>query len=245
MGLFSDYLEQLRENSNFDICLVIPYKTAPFQTAVIPTFNAGRAVKEQLTQNHVWNQAFAEQVKMLLNAENYEQQYISSLYLMNRCVFRQNQLRQLLNTYRFKTIEVIDTINEYIELIEHSMEYAHERLVEAKCHIDATKCAVAYVLDDIAEKSVTLLTLLDSLFYYLSVIANTNDSHFVQAFFEDVSFLIQEILPNQANGKKPKEICKEYFEENFHPTYGIDTCENCGKKLYRECPYCFNCYERN
>lgn len=226
MGLISDYLEQNRENSNFDICLVRPQSKALLHgsSTCLPTSNTG-------------------QTEALIKTENYEQQYTSSLYFMNRCIFRQKQLLQLRREHQFVTAEVNDTIQEYIELVRCSMEYAQERITKVKSHIQDTFTLPVYDFDESAETPVALLTLVDSLFYYLSVTATNDDSRFVQALFGDISVLIKQLDPVGTEGKKAKQICRDFYEENYSPTYGIETCENCGIKLYKQCPhYCFHCF---
>lgn len=220
MGLISDYLEQCRENSNFDICLVIPKREElpdmrfPFK----PAFITGPIAK-------------------------YEQQFASSLNLLNRCIFREKQLLRIQRDHQFETPEVKDTIQEYLELVRCSMKYAQERITEAKSHIQNPSNLLIHDFDENAEASIAFVTLLDSLFYYLSATASNDDSHFVQALFGDLAILIKQLDPVGTEGKKAKQICKDYYEKNYSPTYGIETCENCGAKLYQQCPhYCFHCF---
>ena len=245
MGLISDYLERNRENSNFDICLVLPQSKvlSHTQSSYWSASNAGQVAKEEQKRNREWQLAFVQQAEGLINTENYEQQYTSSLNLLNRCIFRQKQLLQIRRDHQFVTPEVNDTIQEYIELVRYSMEYARERVTEAKSHIQNTSNLLPHDFDESAETSIALVTLVDSLFYYLSVTASNDDSHFVQELFGDISVLIKQLDPVGTEGKKAKQICSDFYEENYSPTYGIETCENCGAKLYKQCPhYCFHCF---
>lgn len=240
MGLSSDILESIRENSYYDPCLVLP--SSPY--ASIPCPPVGGFPENCPTEKENFLLAISKQIESRINSQYYGKQYASSLSLINCCVFKQNCLRRLLHLRKFETVEVSDTIREYIDLIEYSIEYARNRLAEAKAHLDVTPPAESD-FEELTERNVTLASLLDSLFLYLTTSAITDNSRFVHSFFNDVAFIIQQMSTNQLNKTKSKDICREFYEKNYHPSYGIDTCENCGMKLYKECPYCFNCYERN
>lgn len=245
MGLISDYLEQHRENASFDICLVLPQSKEFSRTraSCASAFKVSQAAKAEQARNRDWQLAFVQQAEALIDAENYEQQFISSLDLLNRCIFRQKQLLQIRRDYVFATPEVNDTIQEYIELVRCSMEYAQERVTEAKSRLTNTPDLLTCDFDEHAETSIALVTLVDSLFYYFSVTASNDDSHFVQALFGDIAVLIRQLDPVGTKGKKAKQICRGYYEENYAPTYGIETCVNCGARLYQQCPhYCFHCF---
>ena len=114
MGLISDYLERNRENLNFDICLVLPQSKVLSNTrsSCWSSFDAGQIAKEELKRNREWQLAFVQQAEVLIKTEDYEQQYISSLNLLNRCIFRQKQLLQIRRNHQFETPEVNDTIQE-------------------------------------------------------------------------------------------------------------------------------------
>lgn len=239
MGLISDYLEQNRENSNFDICLVLSQCGMSYHSE----FSLNRKMKESSRRNQEWQLAFDQQAKTLVKADNYEQQYMSSLYLLNRCIFREKQLLQIQRNYQFITAEVKDTIQEYISLIRNSMSMAQRRITEAKSYIHNTPNLINYDLNENTEAAIVPKILLNSLFYYLSVTAIYDDSHYVQMLFRDISILIKELDPVGSRGKKAKQICSDFYEKQYHPTYGIETCENCGEKLYQQCPhYCFHCF---
>ena len=73
MGLISDYLEQNRENSNFDICLVLSQCGMSYHSE----FSLNRKMKESSRRNQEWQLAFDQQAKMLIKADDYEQKYVS------------------------------------------------------------------------------------------------------------------------------------------------------------------------
>ena len=87
------------------------------------------------------------------------------------CIFRQKQLLQIRRNHVFATPEVNDTIQEYTELVRCSMEYAQERVAEAKSHLSDASNLLTRNFDENVETSIALVTLVDSLFYYLSVTA--------------------------------------------------------------------------
>ena len=124
------------------------------------------------------------------------------------------------------------------------MKYAEDNLREAKQHLE-TIPSYSERSNEVPDMDIILYTLLDNIFIFLTEVAEFDDSQFLQELFLDVSLLIKHFDEYKGVTKKPKEICRDYYERNFNPTKGIETCDNCGAKLYNECSYCFNCFERS
>ena len=232
MGILSDILEFNRENSRIDPCMFIPvsrnaenawWKNYCQYNRVSTNENNGKKTKKSKT-------------------EKYEKEYLSYRCLIDSCLYREKQLLALPREYHFVTETVNDAIQEYLLIVRNNREYAQEHLENAKKHL---KQIPAYHFPAMNEDmKIPVESLLYTIFSYLSYTATFDDSHLLQEIFTDTAKLICIIEP-EMTGQKPKIICKKYYEEIFHPSYGIKRCENCGQPIFEECPYCFNCFERN
>lgn len=243
VGLISDYLEQNKEAASYDICLIIP-RTKYTTGMYVPTTDGNPMDHQAMEDKQNWKQDFTDQAKFLHDAEMYGQMYSDAHTLINRCLYREKQLLAIQKDFDFATHIVRDTIVEYLALIHENMQYASGLLVEAKHHIKNSRIS-QFDLNEAEENKIAVSTLLNSVCTFLASSATFNESEYIHAIFHDIALLVGTLPEYDVIAKKAKDICRIYFEDIFHPTYGIDTCENCGRKLYKEIPYCFNCYERN
>lgn len=238
MGLISDYLEQNREKASDEQCLFLPRDDSRHVTYV--EYSGSCSYRADTEPS--WQQELSAQAALVSQTEQSEKRYLSALGIIDRCMYRQKILFGLLHDPGPATFVVSDTIKEYIAIIDRSKAYAIEQMEAVKMLLP--ELPVQRVNFDAGQERLdTLSTLLRSLYYYLCVNADINDSCFVRTLFSDMAALIQQASPDLCKYSAAKDICRTYFEENYNPTYCIEVCENCGRKLYRECPhYCFTCF---
>lgn len=229
MGLFSDYLEKNRDAWPFDPCLVIHSSGETEST---------RKFYNDLTFYPNHDNTFSEQILFLSS----EQAYVSAHKTLDMCLYREKQLLALKRNYKFSTYVVKDTIDEYLFLVKNGYNDAIEQLKRAK---EQMGYIPKYIFDveESPEDAVPITTLLNSLFYYLTSTIDFDTSHFLSDIFDDVSVLINMLEPVTSD-MAAKDICKSYYEKTFHPTLGNQSCSNCGMPLFKEFPYCFNCFMR-
>lgn len=237
MGILSDILEFNRENSKIDPCMFIPAS----RNAESAWWNNYCEYNHFLTNKND-DEKIKNKKSKNLKIEKYEKEYLSYRYLIDNCLYREKQLLALQNEYHFATETVNNAIQEYLLIVRNNLEYAQERLANAKKQLKQ----IPNYHFSMKEKDIQIPveSLLYAIFDYLSYTATFDDSHLLQEIFEDTAKLICRIEP-EMTGQKPKIICKKYYEATFHPSYGIKRCENCGQPIFEECPYCFNCFERN
>ena len=237
MGLLSDYIEKLRENSKCDpILLSIPTKrnqprSSWHTTGFIEALKAKPTTSKPLTASSK-------------TTDSYSALYLSSRTLLDLCIFREQQLLSLQRKGNFSFYVVQDTIEEYISLVRQTMQNCIHTITQAKQHLNTIPTIQAEI-NEVTEREVAVRILVDTLFLYLQNDADFDHSHNTQLAFSDLAFLITELNDFNTAEKKPKEICQTYYERAFTPTYESHLCQNCEKPLYKGFPYCFNCFERN
>jgi len=241
MGLYSDILESNRERGFVDPCMFI-HKSKHSVDHYLPLWHHYCDINPKSQQRNR-NSDFSSQVQALQCMNIAEKTYISFRYLLDMCIYREKQLLALKNHCKFTTHLVNDAVNEYLSIVRESWIQAVSEVTDAKKLLKSTP-TYTFSVDDDAEKEIPVITILDSLFHYLSATAEFDDSQFLQAVFIDMSKLISLVRIN-TYGKKPKDICREYYESTFQPSFGIARCENCGEPLYTGWHYCFNCFERS
>lgn len=240
MGIYSDLLEKNREYHLIDPCMFIGQSgsSVNWYSLLWKHFCEVDNCHSQLQ-----NQEFSNQARILHNISEDEKKYLSLRYLIDISLYREKQLLSLNNNHRFCSHIVNNTIDEYLSVIRESYHRATKEYEYVKKHLQIIP-EYSFSINEKSEKNVLIVTLLDNLFYYLSNDAEFTDSHLLQSLFIDISQLII-LIDENLKTKKPKEICRYYYEKTFHPTFGIDRCDNCDEPLYKECPYCFNCFVRS
>ena len=241
MGIYSDTLEYNREHNSIDPCMYINVSNYSHDCYIPLWEHYCREDSIALAQQR--DSAFSAQVNELMRLSVAEKKYLSFHYLLDICIYREKQLLELKNHQQFSTHLVIDAIDEYISIVRESLQHAITEITSAKQALHQLP-AYSFEVDDSVEREVPIRTLVDNLFRYLSSVADFDDSQLLQSLFVDMSKLIGLIVPDISR-KKPKIVCREYYERTFHPKSGIARCENCGEPLYAGCPYCFNCFERS
>lgn len=250
MGITSDILEFNRERALIDPCMFI-HKSKHSVTNYTPLWlhycgvgtKSQGATKSYISEAEMRDREFTAQVRELQRMSEAEKTYISFHYLLDICIYREKQLLALKNQLSISTHLVNDAIDEYIAIVRESWQHAANEMGEAKKCLDKLP-NYTFCVDDDAEREVPVVTLLESLFYHLAATAEFDDSQLLQAVFIDISQLIKVVNMNTV-GKKPKEICREYYVSAFQPSFGIARCDNCGEPLYDGFHYCFNCFERS
>ena len=236
MGLISDILEHNREIYAHDPCMV--YRGVGNTTALYLRLDELSRQAEQTPAEVNWSIQLPKSGK---SSRQQAEKYEKILSLQDNCVYREKLLCYLRNNNSFKTAVVQDVLSEYLTLLCNTRDTLNEVLQHAKQQ--NISLHHTFIGDEEGETKILLQTLLKTLFYYLSHIANSDDTRFLQFLFSDMAVLIRLLEPDNKY-KFPKEVCRDYYERNFQPSYGIECCENCKMPLYRECPYCFKCFVR-
>ena len=241
MGIYSDILEFNREKGLVDPCMFI-HRSKHSVDHYMPLWLHYCSADSTSQKTKKLND-FSAQAQELQRMSDAEKAYISFHYLLDICIYREKQLLEIKNRLNLTTHLVNDAINEYLSIVRESWQHAATEISEAKRYLKKLP-NYTFCVDEDAEKSIPISSLLESLFYYLSSNADFDDSQFLQAVFIDISQLIKLVKVN-TYGKKPKEICREYYESTYQPSFGISRCDNCGEPLYEGFHYCFNCFERS
>lgn len=245
-GVFEEYRESIQARGGEDPALALDFyakRNSKFEKIPYKPLWDRYCTSESAVKRKDSNEEYATQIRMLQSMTDWEKAYISYHYLLDICIYREKQLFALKHQHNFETFLIKDTIDEYISVVQETWQNAATEIEVARKHLKLIP-QYSFTVDDEAEKSVPITTLLDSLFHYLTTTADFDDSHFLQAVFVDLSKLIVLVQEN-TYGKQPKVICREYYESTFQPTFGIARCDNCGEPLFSQCPYCFNCFERS
>ena len=214
--------------------------TLDFVKAIGQMETVSRSAAGQLSE---MKQAFVDFSLQYKQMSDAEKAYISFHYLLDICIYREKQLLEIKNRLNLTTHLVNDAIDEYLSIVRESWQHAATEISDAKRYLKKLP-NYSFCVDEDIEKPIPVTSLLESLFHYLSSSADFDDSQFLQAVFIDISQLIKLVNVN-TYGKKPKVICKEYYESTYRPTFGISRCDNCGEPLYDGFHYCFNCFERS
>ena len=255
MGLFSDYLEKLRESSDFDPCMVLP---SSGYSGFYPSYNKYSANNTHLdtrirltsynshsnrTASHPDHCVVTQGTDSVVYVD-YQTLYQQAYMLHKQCVLREKHLLQIKNSVNLKTYVSKDLLDEYLLTVRENMSYAHDTFCDAREKIPSN-IAIQRDIEIPDDNHIAVAIMVDALFYYLTSVADFDDSQFTKNLFSDIALLIGSSTTSQKKENRAKDICRSYFEQKYHPTFGIDKCDNCGAPLYRECRYCFNCFERS
>ena len=71
------------------------------------------------------------------------------------------------------------------------------------------------------------------------------DRYLFKKMVKDVSVLMHELIPDSVDDSlTDKKQVETYFGKHCNVIKGIEVCQNCGRPIFKSIPYCFNCYDR-
>ena len=235
MGLFSDILEECRNQAvDYDPCL--------FPTGMLfyPTERRQKVkniLAEYHTESFLHNNNEALRKKLIEQAqalENMKCTYLLSekilLGLLNSEKFKSDlttsKLRRLQQDLQKSYKTVCDTISEI-----------HQELGQFDVRIDAPdECEVKDKLFDLVMRS------------FVYSIRNSDNAPFDTSSFRkivsDMAYIIRYFQKEITELQDKKVVC-DFLENQLGIVKSHHQCQNCGKQLLKNIPYCLNCYERN
>lgn len=241
MGIYSDYFEKLREYSQFDPAMIYAQENID-----VSHYRHIKVYDPIPTYRRTDLFAGINKQYKLLNEEKIEKAKSAARRLIDLCILREKQLLNLLRSCDFKTNIVKSIIKEYTDMVNESMQYAIEYINNSKYNTVKMLNSI-YFDEDYESLDAVICKLIAAVFSFLYLAKELDDSRFLQELFNDIVILINQLVGYETEYVKPKDICREYYENIINPEceYGIETCENCDEKLYKGFPYCFNCFVRS
>lgn len=228
MGLLSDYLEDCRDSIDFnelDPCMFI--KRTLIDENIMEYCN-------KISQSKSCSEIDADD--LLLQSCKLEK--LKANYLIAEKMILELKNKNILNSYL--VIEIVDTfINQlkyaYISLCEIRKEI--DKLLSSTFNGNVSADSEETIRNDI------LTAIMKSVIECLknSSVIDTSECRKV---VNDSAEIICYFAIEKYNMSR-KQIVSYYFEKNAGLLKSNCECKNCGKKLYLNMPYCFNCYERN
>jgi len=236
MGLFSDYLEENRDrvgSGEIDPCLILSsnYGFNNYDTV----YGSLDKYVEYANNIKAQNEIGKELINNLPELEKIKAEYLVASKIMLKC----------LNNLDLQT----ELVSDILETLEKQLDQAYKQIcklrkdIDNKIKIGSREIAVLPLEPESSIQKRLLKQIMNCILVHMSngVIINTSECRRV---INDASNIIRSLL--MENYAWPnKKVFAYYLEKQFQAKKGKTRCKNCGELLYREIPYCINCFERN
>lgn len=235
MGLFSDILEECRNRAvDYDPCLfprgMLFYPVAHRQ-------NVKTILAEYHTESIRHNNNETLRKKLIEQAQALES--MKCTYLLSEKI-----LLGLLNSERFKSDLTITKLNRLQRDLQKSykticdtISEIHREIGKFDTQIESPdECAVKNELFDLVVHS------------FVYSIKNSDHAPFDTSSFRkivsDMAHIIRH-FQREITEPQDKKVVYDFLENQLGVAKSHHQCQNCGKFLLKNIPYCLNCYERN
>lgn len=234
MGLFSDILEECRDRAiDYDPCLFptgFLFYPSSKQREFRQTISEYRAEINRDDSKQI-RRKLREQATLL---ENLKHNYLISekilIDLQKSCQFRseltKGKLQQVENDLRrsYRTVcGIIQEIHDEIGAFEVQISLIQEDAISAEL-FELILCSFIYSIKNVQNAPF--------------------DTSAFRKVVSDMASIIRYFQKGVPDGAD-KNIVSDYLKKNFNISQAHICCQNCGKTLLKEIPYCLNCYERN
>lgn len=237
MGIYSDYLEKIKENPDYRPIDVENLLSSNYRVATY------KVIQEKIDE---------EKVKKKAAAKRKEK------YIDKGLVDSYRELQALLSIYNLEDKIACDILNHKVvstawvwDMIRLCQENSNEgrRQVNELCdeiRQQLGKNAVPqinYAVSEVEVRSQLLKQLVDSVLRKLQNGSALDTSQF-RNIIKDCAELIR-YLQNERYAWADVKVFNDYIERQLGASRGSKSCSNCRGKLYKNIPYCTRCYERN
>lgn len=236
MGLFSDYLEELRSRSavgDLDPCMIISSNIRN----KFKSYYEIRRTLEDYSNNKVYEEKC--RLKKSLIEQSSELEAIKIGYLLGEKI-----VLSIWNRGNLRSDLMIDTVQLLLSELQKSYHAICDLRLEINKRLGETAAVQFEVPSEKAIRKNMLNLIGSSIVSYLkddSVILDTSTFRKVVFDFAEIIRCFKREQYNQPD----KKVVHYHLEKEFHLNLGQHRCGNCGSVLLKDIPYCLNCYERN
>ena len=235
MGLFSDILEECRNQAvDYDPCL---FPTGMLFSPVERQQKVKTILAEYHTESVQHNNNEALRKKLIEQAQALES--MKCTYLLSEKI-----LLGLLNSEKFKSDLTVTKLSRLQRDLQKSYKTVCDTISEI--HREIGKFDTQVESPDERTVKDELFDLIMHSFMYS--IRNSDNAPFdTSSFRKIVSDMAHVIRHFQRELMEPqdKKVVYDFLENQLGVTKSYHQCQNCGKPLLKNIPYCLNCYERN
>lgn len=235
MGLFSDILEECRNQAvDYDPCL---FPTGMLFYPVERQQKVKTILAEYHTESVRHNNNEALRKKLIEQAQALEN--MKCTYLLSEKI-----LLALLHSEKFKSDLTVTKLSRLHRDLQKSYKNVCDIIAEIHREIgkfdtqveSPDECAVKDELFDLAMRS------------FVYSIRNSDNAPFDTSSFRkivsDMAHIIR-YFQKEITELQDKKVVYDFLENQLGVAKSHHQCQNCGKLLLKNIPYCLNCYERN
>lgn len=246
MGLFSDYLEECRER-DWDPLLLQPgmfFYPIQQQTKAlhsnIPQKNTKHRSKTSRSKSAAKRMSpGTDTTKKILLTQASELESLKSVNLL-----AEKNLLALVNSQQFKSKLAQDKLDRLLNNLKESYRMICDRLGEIYREVGDFNVTIRAQSEDAVKVDLFRL-LMDSFIYSLR---NPNGAPFdtssLRKVVADMATMIR-FFQGQTLEKQDKKVVYHFLVGQCGISQSHHQCQNCGRFLLDDIPYCLNCYERN
>ena len=236
MGIVADSLEKIREMypaDAIDPCLIaLPKKT---------DYN-NEQIKQQLAELSKLSigseRRYVIRQELMINLSELKRNKV--IYLVS-----EKAIYEIQNLKQPSTMLVNDIIKEFLYQLHQAYNEVCNLIEGISRKIDAQQIPdMSYISDDDVRQSV-LNCIVNSVLMHMSNCVIADSAEF-RKVVTDCANMIRCIGTEKiCLEDRDKTVFSRYLENHFEIQKDYHKCSNCGKPLYKDVPYCLNCYERN
>ncbi len=237
MGIYSDYLEKIKENPDY----------RPIDVENILSSNC-----REETYKSIQEKVNEEKVKKEAAAKRKEK------YIDKGLIDSYRELQALLSIYNLEDKTACDILNHDVvrnawvwDIVKLCQENSNEgrRQVNKLCDEIRQQLGknampkITYVVSEGDVRRQLLKQLIDIVLRKLQNGSALDTSQF-RNIIKDCAELIR-YLQDERYAWADVKVFNDYIERQLGVSRGSKNCSNCRDKLYKTIPYCTRCYERN
>lgn len=237
MGIYSDYLEKLKENPNYK---AIDVENLLSSNCRVATY---RAIQERFYEEKVKKEAAAKSRERYVDKgliDNYrELEALLSIYTLE-----DKTVCDILNHKVVGTVWVSDILRVFQESSNEARAQVNKLYNEVRTQLG--KVAIAkniYVACEGEVRRQLLRQFIDSVLRKMKN-GSALDTSQCRQIIKDSANLIR-YLKDERYAWADVKVFTNYIEGQLGAARGAGSCKNCRERLYKNIPYCTNCYERN
>ncbi len=237
MGIYSDYLEMLKENPNYKPIDVENLLSSNYRVATY------KSIQEKIDEEKVKKEASAKRQERYIDKnllDNYrELQALLSIYnledktacdILNHDVVRNAWVLDIIKLCQENSNEDRRQVNKLCDEIRKQLgDNAGEKIIYVVCEGDVRSQFLKQLIDIVLRKLQN---------------GSALDTSQCRNIIKDSASLIR-YLQDERYAWPDVKVFTDYIERQLGVAKGSRSCSTCKEKLYKNIPYCTKCYERN
>lgn len=236
MGIYSDYLEKIKENPDYRPIDVENLLSSNYRLATY------KSIQEKINEEKVKKEAAARRKGRYIDkglVDSYrELQALLSIYNLE-----DKTACDILNHKVVSTAWVLDIVKLCQENSNDGRRQVNKLCDEIRQQFAKNAIKITYVVSEGEVRRQLLKQLIDSVLRKM-VSGSVLDTSQCRNIIKDCAELIR-YLQNERYAWADVKVFNDYIERQLGASRGSKSCSNCRDKLYKNIPYCTRCYERN